>query len=274
MAQFALAGLIVLALFLGGSVLVFRSLGRSEALRDARQFAVLTGQGIVEPALQNSVLSGDQRALAQLDRIVQERVLGDRIVRVKVWTVGGHIVYSDEPRLIGQTFPLGNEKLDVLRTGDARAEVSSLEGAENRYERGLGDVYEVYLPIRAPDGTPLVFRVPAGSTVASTGRRSGSRSRRSSSSASSCSGSCRCRSRGGSRVVCAAARRIARSYSSERSKPPMTNAEGSQLICTTASSRTSRASRTPSAQRPSRQTSVRRRRPAPPFARRRPLPAG
>ena len=171
-AQFALAGLVVLALFLVGSVLVFRNLGRSEALRDARQFAVLTGQGIVEPALQNGVLSGDERALGQLDRIVQERVLGDRIARVKVWTVDGRIVYSDEPRLVGQTFRLDDEKLDVLRTGDARAEVSSLEGAENRYERGLGEVYEVYLPIRAPDGTPLVFETyQRGSTVASTGRR-------------------------------------------------------------------------------------------------------
>ena len=42
-AQFALTGLVVLALFLIGSLLVFRNLGRSEALRDARQFAVLTG---------------------------------------------------------------------------------------------------------------------------------------------------------------------------------------------------------------------------------------
>ena len=171
-AQFALAGLVVLALFLVGSVLVFRSLGRSEALRDARQFAVLTGQGIVEPALQTGVLSGDDRALTRLDRIVQERVLGDRIARVKVWTVDGRIVYSDEPRLIGQRFPLDDEKLDVLRTGDARAEVSSLEDQENRFERGLGDVYEVYLPIRAPDGTPLVFETyQRASTVASTGRR-------------------------------------------------------------------------------------------------------
>ena len=171
-AQFAIAGLVVLALFLVGTVLVFRSFGRSEALRDARQFAVLTGQGIVEPALQSGLLSGDEQALQELDRIVQERVLGDRIARVKVWTVGGRIVYSDEPRLIGQTFPLDDEKLDVLRTGDARVELSSLEGAENRFERGLGEVYEVYLPIRAPDGTPLVFETyQRASTVVSTGNR-------------------------------------------------------------------------------------------------------
>jgi signal transduction histidine kinase len=171
-AQFAIAGVVVLALFLVGSVLVFRSLGRGEALRDARQFAALTGQGIVEPVLQNGVLSGDERALAQLDRVVQERVLGERIARVKIWAVDGRIVYSDEPRLIGQSFALDAEKLDVLRSGDARAELSGLDGDENRFERGFGDVYEVYLPIRAPDGTPLLFETyQRASTVTSTGRR-------------------------------------------------------------------------------------------------------
>ena len=156
-AQFALTGLIVLVVFLIGSVLVFRSLGRSEGLRDARQFAVLTGQGIVEPALRNGVLRSDSATLAALDRIVQERVLGDRVVRVKIWNAAGRIVYSDEPRLIGETFPLDDSKLEVLRTGAARAELSSLEGAENRFERGSGGLYEVYLPVRVPDGTPLLY---------------------------------------------------------------------------------------------------------------------
>ena len=171
-AQFALAGLVVLALFLVGSLLVFRSLGRSEAIRDARQFAVLTGQSIVEPALRDGVLSSDPAALGALDRIVQERVLGERIVRVKLWDTDGRIVYSDEPRLIGQTFPLDDEKLEVLSSGEARSELSSLEGEENRFERGQGGLYEVYLPIRAPDGTPLLYETyQRGASVASTGRR-------------------------------------------------------------------------------------------------------
>jgi two-component system, NarL family, sensor kinase len=170
--QFALTGLVVLALFLVGSLLVFRSLGRTEAIRDARQFAVLTGQSIVEPALRNGVLSGDPAALGALDRIVQERVLGERIVRVKVWTADGRIVYSDEPRLIGQRFPLDDSKVEVLQSGEARSELSSLEGEENRFERGQGGLYEVYLPVRAPDGTPLLYETyQRGSSVASTGRR-------------------------------------------------------------------------------------------------------
>jgi signal transduction histidine kinase len=171
-AQFALTGLVVLAALLVGSVFVFQSLGRSEALRDARQFAVLTGQGIVEPALRDAVLEGEPASLAALDRIVQERVLGERVVRVKIWDLDGRIVYSDEPRLIGSRYALDDAKLEVLRTGSARAELSGLEGPENRFERGQGDLYEVYLPIRAPDGTPLLFETYQRSAeVTSTGRR-------------------------------------------------------------------------------------------------------
>ena len=171
-AQFALTGLVVLAVFVVAWLLVFRSIGEGEALRDARQYTALTGQGIVEPALGTGVVDGDRAALRRLDTVVQERVLGERVVRVKIWTADGHIVYSDEPRLIGSTYPLDDSKLDALRTGAARAERSDLDGPENRFEQGLGSLYEVYLPIRAPDGTPLLFETyQQGTSVASTGRR-------------------------------------------------------------------------------------------------------
>jgi len=167
-----LAGFVALAVFLVGAVVVLRDLGETEALRDARQFATLSGQGIVEPELRDSILAGDRAAIDAIDVLVQERVLGDRIARVKVWTRDGRIVYSDEPRLIASTHALDEDKLDVLRTGDARAELSGLSGPENRFEQGLGDLYEVYLPIRTPDGTPLLFETyQRAAEVSSTGRR-------------------------------------------------------------------------------------------------------
>ncbi len=170
--QFALAGLAVLAVFGAAALLALRGLGNAEALRDARQFAPLAGQGIVEPTVAPGLLHGEPRAIAAVDRIVQERVLGERVVRVKLWARDGRIVYSDEPRLIGARFPLDAEKLDVLRSGATNASLSDLSGPENRYERGQGDLYEVYLPIRAPDGTPLLFETyQRRSAVASTGRR-------------------------------------------------------------------------------------------------------
>ena len=170
--QFALAGLAVVALFLAGSLLVLQRIGQSEAARDARQFAVLSGQGVFEPALRDGVLAGDEEEIAALDQVVQERVLGERVVRVKVWTRDGRVVYSDEPRLIGAEFPLDDSKLEVLETGAARSERSDLDGPENRFEQGFGDLYEVYLPVRAPNGTPLLFETyQRASAVEATGRR-------------------------------------------------------------------------------------------------------
>jgi two-component system, NarL family, sensor kinase len=169
---FALAGLAALAVFLVGSVLVLRDLGRNEAIRDARQFAILSGQGIVEPALRDEIVAGNTAAREAVDVVVQERVLGERIVRVKLWTREGRIVYSDEPRLGGVVHPLDAEKREVLETGEASAELSDLSAPENRFERGFGELYEVYVPVRTPDGTPLLFETyQRGAEVASTGRR-------------------------------------------------------------------------------------------------------
>lgn len=171
-ARFVVAGLGALALFVVGAILVLRTLGEAEALRDARQFATLSGQGIIEPILTDAVVTGDAGALEAVDRVVQERVLGERIVRVKIWSLDGRVVYSDEPRAIGSRYPLGEEKLEALRTGEARAELSDLSGPENRFERGLGTLYEVYVPIRTPDGTPLLFETyQRAEEVSSTGRR-------------------------------------------------------------------------------------------------------
>jgi signal transduction histidine kinase len=171
-AQFALAGIVVLAVFGIAAVLVLRSLAGDEALRDARQFAELAGQGIVEPTLSTALLAGDRAAVDAVDRAVNERVLGERVVRVKLWDAAGRIVYSDEPRLIGARFSLDESKQDVLRTGTTRVELSDLDDPENRFERGQGDLYEVYLPIRTPDGTPLVFETyQRREAVADTGRR-------------------------------------------------------------------------------------------------------
>jgi two-component system, NarL family, sensor kinase len=170
-AQFVVAGLAAVALFVVGSLLVLRELGRREAVRDAGEFAQLVGRGIVEPTLTNDVLESDPETLARLDRLVQERVLGDRIVRVKLWSPEGRIVYSDESRLVGATYELEADKREALRSGETHVEVSDLDAPENRFERGRGPLHEVYTRLRTPDGTPLLFETYQESTqVVATGR--------------------------------------------------------------------------------------------------------
>src|SRR3954470_496283 len=169
--QFVVAGLVAVVVFVAGSLFVLRKLGHREAVRDARSCAVVAGQGIVEPVLARALLNGDPAALARVDRAVQERVLGERVARVKIWSGAGRIVYSDEPRLIGAVYPLGADEREALESGRTDAELSDLSKPENRFERGQGDLYEVYTRLRAPDGTPLLFETyQRGSALVARGR--------------------------------------------------------------------------------------------------------
>ncbi len=84
-------------------------------------------------------------------------VLRDPLVRIKLWDEDGKIVYSDEPRLIGSTYGLGEEELAALRSGGVEAELTDLAKPENRFERRQGELLEVYFPITAPDGSRLLF---------------------------------------------------------------------------------------------------------------------
>jgi signal transduction histidine kinase len=145
------------ALFVVASFFVLRELGHRQAIHNARQLATLAGQGIVEPMVDQGLLENAPQARARLDRVVQERVLDEGVVRVKIWAPDGRIVYSDEPRLVGSRYRLGKDERETLRTGVAKAELSDLSRPENRFERPLGPLYEVYTRIRAPSGVPLLF---------------------------------------------------------------------------------------------------------------------
>ena len=92
-------------------------------------------------------------------------------MRVKIWSRDGRIVYSDEPRLIGARYRLGADEREALEDGRTYAELSDLDRPENRFERGQGDLYEVYTRVRAPGGTPLLFETyQRSSSLVSRGR--------------------------------------------------------------------------------------------------------
>jgi signal transduction histidine kinase len=156
-AVFALSGLAVVLVVALAVALEIRSLARSEAVRDARKQTTLAGHGIVEPALTTGVVRGNAQALNTLDGIVRQRVLSSDVIRVKIWNAEGKILYSDEPKLIGERFPLGADELAVLRSRKVSTETSDLSKPENSYERGRGELTSVYLGLRAQDGTPVMF---------------------------------------------------------------------------------------------------------------------
>jgi two-component system, NarL family, sensor kinase len=160
MLRFVLAGLVATILVAVVTAFASVSVGTDLAITDARRTTWVTASGIVEPVLDDGVLRQDRASLERLDTAVRSGILRGSLVRVKVWDATGRIVYSDEPRLIGQQFELDAEEIAMLQSTagpvGAVAEVSDLKSPENIYETEP-KLLEVYLPVTSLDGTKMLY---------------------------------------------------------------------------------------------------------------------
>jgi two-component system, NarL family, sensor kinase len=155
------AAAVLILVAVSGS-LAARRLAEKESVNDAAKNAGLLAEAVIQPALRDSLVTGDPDAFAVMKKAVTNHVLSrDTSLRVKIWTPQGRIVYSDEPRLVNQRYPLGEEERDVFTHPVTRAEVSDLSKPENRFERGMGPLLEVYRPVWMPNGDPLLFETYA-----------------------------------------------------------------------------------------------------------------
>lgn len=155
--QLGAAAIVVLCLVAIAGSIVSRRTAESQSVHEAAELTDVLATSVVQPVLTDATANDPVAARAALDRVVRSRVLSDSVARVKVWTPQGRIIYSDEPRLVGMTFPLDDSALAVLATPQTRAEVSNLRLPENRYERSQGKLLEVYRPVWTPSGQPLLF---------------------------------------------------------------------------------------------------------------------
>jgi two-component system, NarL family, sensor kinase len=169
-------GLVAFLVVVVSGVAVTQRLGEIRAVDQART-ATETEARLVESQTKNRVVTGfHPLALTQLEEIVVQAVLTDDSVRrVKIWKVSdgiGEIIYSDMPGLIGDHEQLGEDELEVLKTGAVVAEPPDPADKENRTEQGLtGPITEVYTRIETPNGTPLLFETYRSSAeIASSGR--------------------------------------------------------------------------------------------------------
>jgi two-component system, NarL family, sensor kinase len=155
--RFVVANLVAVGLLMAGSAWASRTAAQDEAIADARHTTDLLASLLVEPTLDEGLLTGDPDSVESMDRVVRDRLAAAEVLRVKIWTPDGRIVYSDEPRLIGDEYPLSEEDLEALEDGVTRAELSDLRRPENQYERSAGRLLEVYRQIRTPDGSPMLL---------------------------------------------------------------------------------------------------------------------
>jgi signal transduction histidine kinase len=170
--RFMLGSLAALAVVVVGGFFALRSVTIDEATRDTKERVAVEGRLVQVAGLSDGLLRRDPAALAKLDEVVQGQVLGGSIVRVKLWTRDGTILYSDEPRLIGRRFVLGEEERELFTEGGADAELSDLDEPENVFERPQGELLEAHSVVRLPDGTPVLFEIyQRFSSVSASGER-------------------------------------------------------------------------------------------------------
>jgi signal transduction histidine kinase len=161
-ARFALASLAIFVLIaIALSFVASREMSR-RAERSAEFHAVVEANEVFRFALEDSgvrvplhgLIAG--RNYAQLNALVTSRILQEPVVRLKLWSPEGVILYSDERRLVGRRF--AHEPDAEAVGGETVSEVSDLNEPENRYERSLGArLFATYVPLylhSSPRGRP------------------------------------------------------------------------------------------------------------------------
>jgi signal transduction histidine kinase len=120
----------------------------TRALAQARLNTSLLANSVIAPLVTTEDLGGlSPERLAELDRLIRERVIPHDVAQVKLWNPGGRVVYSNFPELVGKKFGVSHHLEEALR-GELPSHVSHLEAAEHAELRELGEALEVYVPLR------------------------------------------------------------------------------------------------------------------------------
>ena len=155
--RFALAAVVALAAVAAMTAWLSRRTGLHDAEDQARQLTWIVAKGVVEPALTPEVVAGDLQALDRFDATMRRSVIRGSLIRVKLWDSSGRIVYSDEQRLIGRSFPLDEDELNVLHGARTSTEITDLGAPENVFENPGTELLEVYTAVSDPSGRPMLF---------------------------------------------------------------------------------------------------------------------
>ncbi|MEA2154832.1 MAG: two-component system, NarL family, sensor kinase [Solirubrobacteraceae bacterium] len=158
-ARFMIGSVLAIAVVVVGGFFALRSVTVKEAVGDTRHQVEEQGRLLEASGLDAGVLRRDPAAIARIDKIVHSQLLTGGIVRVKLWSRDGTVLYSDKPELIGRHYKLAADDVALFAHGEAEAELSDVSHPENLYERGQGKLLEAYDIIHATDGTPLLFEI-------------------------------------------------------------------------------------------------------------------
>lgn len=158
--QFRLVSFVIVAINMLG---IGWWIGEHIERRVIQQTATTTAlyvDSFIAPHLQNlgTTVSLTPAQMQRLGWQMANTPLGQRIVAFKVWNAQGRIVYSTNPSLIDQRFPLQGGLAQAWQ-GEVVSTVSRLNRAENAQERQhWSELLETYSPVRR-HGTQAIIAV-------------------------------------------------------------------------------------------------------------------
>lgn len=153
---YGLAGVVILLVVGVGAVGVSMWVAAGAAEHEAADSTASFARRVVTQRVTPALRQGAPAALAALDAAVRARMADGSILRVKVWAADGTVLYSDESSLIGRTFELEPEEVELLRYGGVQAAISPVSRAENEFERPFVETMEVYVGLLDASGEPVL----------------------------------------------------------------------------------------------------------------------
>ena len=110
----------------------------------------------VDPLLSMDLLTAPDAATSASVNAQLEGLTGSgTILRIKVWSRAGTVVFSDLPELRGQKFEIEADLAEALE-GHTEADITDAAKTENKFEHGLAPkLLEIYLPIGHAGQQPI-----------------------------------------------------------------------------------------------------------------------
>lgn len=156
--RFGLASLVILV---AGMLSIGWWVGREIEVGVINRTAATTAlyvDSIVQPHVQTVTHGAGLGAQDQeeLSRILRDTEIGQRIANFKLWDRQGRVLYSTQPGLAGQVFPVEQGLLRAWQ-GYVAAEISDMDDAENVLERAQGArMLEMYTPVRRSGADQII----------------------------------------------------------------------------------------------------------------------
>ena len=138
------AGMIIIGTWIGHQI-------ENNTVNRAAAIATVYVESILATRLQAFLRGGgiDRETRAALDRVFVEGPLSRKVVRFKLWSPDGTILYSSDELQSGRRFPVQG-LLAAAFAGTVQSRISNLDGPDNASERARwSELLEVYVPLRS-----------------------------------------------------------------------------------------------------------------------------